>query len=111
MESLSGLQIGCARNVAAPELNVSGAGCGLAGLRSRSGVGTWMCRIQGQVQKQFNFPGSEPDLINALNPSWLCTDPSWESLVAHLLRQKRLCVCCAEMQVAPRGARGITELG
>lgn len=90
MESLSGLQIGCARNVAAPGLSLSGADCGLAGLTSHSGVGMWICHIQHQVQKLFNFPDSGPDLINTLNPSWLRTDPSWESLVACLFRQKHL---------------------
>lgn len=54
MESLSGLQIGCSRNVAAPELNLCGAAYGLAGLMSCSAMGTWICCIQGQVQKQFN---------------------------------------------------------
>lgn len=110
MESLSGLQISCTRNVAAPGLSLSGAGCGLSGLTSHSGVRTWISHIQHQVQQLFNFPGSEPDLINTLNLGWLRTDPSWESLVARLLRQKRLWVWCAEMQVAPQGARGIIVL-
>ena len=42
------------------------------------------------------FLGTEPDLINSLNPSWLCTDPSWESLVSCFLYQKCLHTWCAE---------------
>lgn len=54
MESLSDLQIGCARNVAAPEVNLCEADYGLAELMGCSAVGTWVCCIQGQVQEQFN---------------------------------------------------------
>lgn len=54
MESLSGLQIGCVRNVAAPERNLCGADYGLAGLESCGAVGMWLCCIQGQAQKQLN---------------------------------------------------------
>lgn len=79
MESLSGLQIGFTRNVATPELNLCVAGFALTVLMSCSGVGAWMCYIQGQVQERFNFTDSDADLMNTLNPSWFCTDPSWES--------------------------------
>lgn len=49
MEGLSGLQIVCARNVAAPEQNLCGAELGLAG--QCCGNTGWM---QDQVQKWFN---------------------------------------------------------
>lgn len=109
MESLSGLQIGCARNVAAPELNLCGADYGLAGLVSCSAVGTWIYAVsRARCRSSLTaFLGTEPDLINTLNPSWLCTDPSWESLVARLLYQKGLHMGCAEKQVAPQRDREI----
>lgn len=113
MESLSGLQIGCARNVAAPELNLCGADYGLAGLVSCSAVGTWIYAVsRARCRSSLTaFLGTEPDLINTLNPSWLCTDPSWESLVARLLYQKGLHMGCAEKQVAPQRDREIVALG
>lgn len=98
MESLSGLQFSFTRNVATPELNLCVAGFALTVLMSCSGVGAWMCYIQGQVQERFNFTDSDADLMNTLNPSWFCTDPSWESLVACLLHQKSLYVWCGEGQ-------------
>lgn len=49
MESLSGMQIGWARNgAAAPSL--CGVGCGLVGPMGCSIGGTWVCCIQGQEQ-------------------------------------------------------------
>lgn len=81
-----------------------GAELGLAELASCSAVGTWTGWIQDQVQKWFNcLPGTEPDLINTLNPSWLCRDLSRESLVARLLHQKGF------IPVMCREASGSTE--
>lgn len=91
---------------AAQHSTLCGAGCGL--VRGEHGSAVSRARCSSSF---IAFLGTEPDLRNALNPSWLCADPFWEPLMACLLYQKCLHTWYAEKKLAPQRTRRIIDSG